>query len=125
MAAISLHLFENVEDEKAFIERRFHKSIMFMRSILTYKENTSEVSFAVLTVQNTKTLVTTMEPDKLDEDLRKAMGLELLRKWTLVRRGKDVFFLGESSEAIIADNVVPLEIRVEGGEDAERCWSRT
>lgn len=124
MAAISLHLFENVEDEKAFIERRFHKSIMFMRSILTYKENTSEVSFAVLAVQNTKTLVTTMEPDKLDEDLRKAMGLELLRKWTLVRRGKDVFFLGESSEAVIADNVVPLEIRVEGGEDAERCWSR-
>lgn len=124
MAAISLHLFENVEDEKAFIERRFHKSIMFMRSILTYKENTSEVSFAVLAVQNTKTLVTTMEPDKLDEDLRKAMGLKFLRKWTLVRRGKDVFFLGESSEAIIADNVVPLEIRVEGGEDAERCWSR-
>ena len=124
MAAISLHLFENVEDEKAFIERRFHKSIMFMRSILTYKENTSEVSFAVLAVQNTKTLVTTMEPDKLDEDLRKAMGLELLRKWTLVRRGKDVFCLGESSEAVIADNVVPLEIRVEGGEDAERCWSR-
>lgn len=124
MAAISLHLFENVEDEKSFIERRFHKSIMFMRSILTYKENTSEVSFAVLAVQNTKTLVTTMEPDKLDEDLRKAMGLRLLRKWTLVRRGKDVFFLGESSEAIIADNVVPLEIRVEGGEDAERCWSR-
>lgn len=124
MAAISLHLFENVEDEKAFCERRFHKSIMFMHSVNRPRKDSRPVSFGVFKVGDTKTYASLLNPEDLKDDLRNALNLEPVRIWTLVRRGKDVFFVGESSEAIIADNVVPLEIRVEGGEDAERCWSR-
>lgn len=124
MATISLHLFENVEDEKAFTERRFHKSIMFMYGVNRHHQDSRPVTFAVYEVGNTKTYASLLNPDDLKESLRIALNLEPVRQWTLVRRGKNVFFVGESSESVIADNVVPLAIRVEGGEDAERCWSR-
>lgn len=126
MAALSLHLFENIEDENAFAERRFHKSIMFMHGVSSnspFGKDSKEVTFAVYEVGDTKTYAATVGT-LLSDQLRDAMNLEPVRVWRLVRRGNDVFFVGESSEAIVADNVVPLEIRVEGGQDAERCWSR-
>lgn len=126
MAALSLHLFENVEDETAFTERRFHKSIMFMHGVSAnspYAKDSKEVQFAVYEVGNTKTYAATVGT-ALSDTLRAAMNLQPVRVWRLVRRGNNVFFVGESSEAIVADNVVPMEIRVEGGQDAERCWSR-
>ncbi|QZE57946.1 hypothetical protein MPK70_gp070 [Erwinia phage pEa_SNUABM_33] len=126
MAALSLHLFENVANEQEFAERRFHKSIMFMHGVSSnspYAKDSQPVTFAVYEVGDTRTYAATVG-QKLPEHLQDAMNLEPVRVWQLIRRGNDVFFVGESSEAIVADNVVPVEIRVEGGQDAERCWAR-
>ena len=125
MAKLSLHLFENVEDEQDFTERRFHKSIMFMHGVVPehpYGKDSRKVTFAVYEVGDTRTYAV-LVGNVLPENIRQAMNLEPVRVWTLVRRGNNVYFVGESSEAIIADNVVPMEIRVEGGKDAERCWA--
>jgi len=126
MAAHAVYLFENVEDEVAFTERRFHKSILFMKGInknLPMVEESKEVTFAVYEVGDTKTYAATVG-QPLPENLRLALNLEPVRVWRLIRRKDDVFFVGENSEAIVADSVVPMEIRVEGAQDAERCWSR-
>lgn len=126
MAKLSLHLFENVVNEQEFAERRFHKSIMFMHGVSSnspYAKDSLPVTFAVYEVGDTRTYAATVG-QKLSEQLQEAMNLEPVRIWQLVRRGSNVYFVGESSEAIVADNVVPMEIRVEGGQDAERCWSR-
>ncbi|AWY08346.1 hypothetical protein HOT49_gp066 [Erwinia phage vB_EamM_Alexandra] len=125
MAALSLHLFEKIDDEKAFTERRFHKSIMFMHGVSSnspYAKDSQPVTFAVYEVGDTRTYAATVG-HKLSEQLQYAMNLEPVRVWQLVRRGNNVYFVGDSSEAIVADNVVPMEIRVEGGQDAERCWA--
>lgn len=125
MAALSLHLFENVVNEQEFAERRFHKSIMLMKSATPNSVCVKEAvpqTFAVYEVGDTRTYAATVGA-QLPEHLQQAMNLEPVRVWHLVRRGDDVFFVGESSEAIVAESVVPTEILVEGGQDAERCWA--
>ena len=123
MAALSLHLFENIENEQAFIERRFQVSVSFMSGCNQTQYESSVVKFGVYRVKNTKTYAA-VRNTIMSDALRDSLNLELVRDWSLVRRGANVFFVGECSEAIIADNVVPLDIRVKGGQDAERCWSR-
>lgn len=125
MARLSLHIFENVDDETKFVETRFHKSIMLMHSVSSkgpYSTESKEVTFAVYEIGNTRSYAAVIG-QTMPEHLRASMNLEPVRIWTLVRRGNNVFFVGESSEAIVADNVVPMNIRVEGGQDAERCWA--
>lgn len=126
MAALSLHVFENIEDEKEFIERRFHKSIMFMHGVSAtspYGRDSKPVSFYLYRVAESKSFAAIVGQDRMQKATQLGLNLNLVREWTLIRRGSNVFYVGESSEAVIADNVIPAGIRVEGGKDAERCWA--
>lgn len=136
MANTTLVLFENVEQtEDEFLESRFHKSIMFMHSIThksAYMRDPQPVHFAVYRILNTENSFVCIsrapnwnaENEQLAQPaILSAMNLQAIREWRLIRRGSNVFFVGSDSEAVIADNVIPHQIRVEGGEDAERCWA--
>lgn len=122
MAKLSIHIFENVMDEDKFVETRFHKSIMLMRTVNPNQDVSREVVFAVYEIGSTRNYAAVISNEPISISLYQSMNLEPVRIWRLIRRKQNVFFVGQCSESIIAADVVPLGIRVEGGKDAERCW---
>ncbi|QYW03715.1 hypothetical protein pEaSNUABM45_00072 [Erwinia phage pEa_SNUABM_45] len=116
----------DVEDQKAYLEDRFHRSIMFMHTTTNrdpYKRESNPCTFCIYKVEGANVFINLHGDNKMPEELASTLGLVKVKEWTLIRRQSNVFFVGLSSEAIIAENVVPMEIRVEGARDAERCWS--
>ncbi|ARW58708.1 hypothetical protein HOS33_gp068 [Erwinia phage vB_EamM_Y3] len=125
MAAIQLLFYPDVKDEKLFVEQRFGRSILFMHGISpmsVYRADSRPLEFRLYQVNGSKTY--TMDKGPRNKDIEQLLNLKLVKQWTLVRRNNRIFYVGECSEAIIADTI-PLGTQVEGEEDARRCFKST
>lgn len=124
--AIPLYLHEDIKDVKKFLELRFERAISFMHGVSNQKpyDNTSSVvEFAIFRVCGSNVHASALGTKIPSPELQAALNIVPVRRWSLIRRGTNVYFILPSVNSD-DEAVVPAELLVTGGQDAERCWSR-